>query len=562
MKIAKSGWKGIGSLFLAAVLLLGSPAKAWAQEEKGSITVFYHGVTPQEEGVALSGAEFSLYKVGAYTGENWKLEQDFSESGVSLSDLSASGQRKAAGELYGYAKKRQIEGRAQVTDSQGRTRFAELDFGLYLLAQETKLPYGNGAFHSSPFLVSVPMEGDFGAEYSVTVEPKNEWKENEQDITIGLRDLTIYTGGNEEGGNLNGFPTPRYTGIPKDVTFYVDGTKWEEEEDYPFHVTYTKGEEQPDLSVKDTGIYAPDDTEAGLYIAHIVPKEEGALITAELADKTQADVDFETAVLTVRDVLDKESNEQLGVIVSEASEGTSEEDLTAQQKEELSEGLAVVTVPEGSKISVNGDDTLGVVDVEDTALLFDDLLYFNVVDEETGNIVLQDRAEETLKKLGREMENRQYEMKYLDLVQDQDGNLWLSSSKGSDIYWPYPEGTDENTRFDLFHYRGLHREYGIKGNLEESEMVYHAPEEQVKIENTEYGIRFHIPESGFSPFVLSWADDETGGGKKPPQSGIFGDGVKTGDAAPVMLLTAMLAVSALVTGVLIFRKKQKKEEEQ
>lgn len=558
MKYIRQIKRKIG-LLLIAIFCFSMVVPAMASEQEGgSITVFYHGVTPQGESIALSGAEFSIYKAGVYGKDGWKPEDSFSGSGISLDGLSsASGQREAAAELYDYAKKQELEGRAQLTDSRGKLRFDGLDSGLYLLAQTKTLPYEDGAFRSAPFLVELPLEGAPQAGYDVTAEPKNEWDKNEQDITIGLRNLTIYTGGNEDGGNLNGFPTPRYVGLPEGAVFYVNGAEWENEEGYPFQVVYTVGEEQPDLSVKDTGVYAPDDTEPGLYIAHIVPKEENAVITALLPEGELADVNFETAILTIRDVLNKESNEQLGIIVSEASAGTGAESLTAQQKEELSEGLAVVTVPEGSKISVNGDDTLGIVGIEDTALLFDDLLYFNVINEETGNIVLQDRAEQTLKEMGRGMENRKYQMKYLDLVQDQDGNLWLSSSEGSDVYWPYPEGTDQNTHFDLFHYRGLHREYGIKGNAEESESVYTAPEERVEIENTEYGIRFHIPESGFSPFVLSWADNGAGTGGNPHHSG---DGVKTGDDAPIAILIGILAASAAAILLLLLWKKQNKSK--
>lgn len=537
-----SRWKRQIWCFCLAVMLLGSLLpihKAEAAEKiAGSIVIQYYGTIPDGERIALQDAVFYLYRVGDIREGHWNINQEFMGSGVSFEDTSASGQRQAAEELYSYAKNQQITGKSAITDRDGKAVFFGLEEGVYLVAPESGVAYGDGWFYSNPFLLSIPMDdGEGNIVYDLTAEPKNEWFPDEGPVTVGLRDLTIYTGGNEKGGNLNGYPTPRYTGIPRNAEFRVDGEPWDDEKGYPFTVVYTVGEEQEDLRVEDTGEYAPEDTEAGLYIAHIVPKERGAQITVKQGD-SYVPVQFSTAVLTIRDVLDKYSNEQLGVIVSEASEqkivmDSIEESLTERQKEELKNGLAVVSIPEGSRLSVNGDDSLGVVGIEDAALLFDDILYFNVIDQETGNMVLEDRAAKALSDMGKEMDGRCYQSKYLDLVQDQDGNLWLSSSKGSTVYWPYPEGTDDTTDFTLFHYRGLHREYGIKGNPEESIGVYTAPQEQVEIEKTEYGIRFYIPESGFSPFVLSWVPsfDETPGENEPGDNG----GAQTGDGSQILL---------------------------
>ena len=139
------------------------------------------------------------------------------------------------------------------------------------------------------------------------------------------------------------------------------------------------------------------------------------------------------------------------------------------------------------------------------SLLADDLL-----DDGKGNRYqqLQDRSEEYFTKKNVSIENRQYVMKYLDLINETDGNAWVSSRLGVDVYWPYPEGTDQNTEFKVLHFQNLHREYGFGSNAELEEAIQASEIEEMTIENTEYGILFHVPESGFSPFVVSWTTDD------------------------------------------------------
>ncbi len=477
----RSKTKQIIVLSLALSIILGN-ITVFAAERTGIIEIYFHGRKVQENQFeALANAEFTLYKVGIMQNGKWELEGNFADSDISLDHISDTGQRELAEQLYYYARMERIEGEKQTTDETGTAVFGSVEEGLYLVIQEEDLAETEGVWRSGPFLVSMPLND----EYFVHVEPKIEWIPNSERIKIGLCDLTIYTGGNEKTGKLDGFPTPRYTGIPENVTYMVNGEPWDTKKNgFPFHVLYTWGEEKEDLSVTDTMEHMTEDTEPGLYVAHIVPKQMGSVVEAVDESGKATRVEFGKAILTVRGVLNKESNKQLGVIVSEAEQIPEAERavLTKQQKEQLDNGLAVVSVPQGSKISVNGDDSLGVIGIDDTALLFDDILYYNVIDENTGNIVLEDRAAKEVQDMGKSMKGRKYQSKYLDLVQDQDGNLWVSSSKGSVVTWPYPEGTGKDTDFDLFHYRGLHREYGIKGNAEESEAVYTAPQEKVEIE--------------------------------------------------------------------------------
>lgn len=523
-------------------------------EELNSITVYSHSYNTDNEEINIKGADFSLYKVALYNNGKYQLSTDFKKSGVSINSRNASEEMESAEKLYIYAQEKFISSKSKTTGSDGTVKFSNLEEGVYLIAQTNKVSINGLTYTTSPIIVNTKDN----TSSNIRIEPKNGIEPEKEKLTIDLRDLTIYTGGNEKGGDLDGFPRPRYTGIPENATYYVDGKKWDSNEGYPFEVIYTYGIENKDLSITDTGIYAKDDTDPGIYVSHIVPKERGSEITCRLnGESKEKELELNEGLLTIRDVYYEESNEQLGITVSEGK--VLDDDLSASQKKDLENGLGVVSIPEGSKISVNGDDTLGIVGIDDSALLFDTLLYFDTVDPDTGKYVLERRTEDTLKSSGANMENRKYESKYLDLVCDQDGNLWLSSSKGCYVYWPYPEGTNKNTKFDLFHYSGLHREYGIKGHEEMEDAVWDAPQEKIEIENTEYGIRFFVPESGFSPFVLSWAEKEknttTNEDDKKDESiadKIF-EHVKTGDAG---ILSAVILFILALFGVVMLNKRK------
>lgn len=177
MRIFGKKYRLVRALAFALALLCAAPvtAQAAGEEEGAEIILYYHGVTPEEERIALAGAEFTLYRVGSTEG-GWLLEGSFAASGVSLADGSASGQRESAGKLYAYALEKGIPGNTAATDARGRAEFTGLRDGLYLIAPKKELESEGGAFRSAPFLLAVPAEGEDGTlSYEVLAEPKNEW---------------------------------------------------------------------------------------------------------------------------------------------------------------------------------------------------------------------------------------------------------------------------------------------------------------------------------------------------------------------------------------------------
>ena len=108
--------------------------------------------------------------------------------------------------------------------------------------------------------------------------------------------------------------------------------------------------------------------------------------------------------------------------------------------------------------------------------------------------------------LGRPRGDRQYEIKYLDLVDANNGNAWITSSNGIDIYWAYPEGTNRSTDFTLLHFEGLHRD-GENSGFDVDDIKLVTPE-HVSITKDAAGIMFHVEAGGFSPFVLVYEEED------------------------------------------------------
>lgn len=162
-------------------------------------------------------------------------------------------------------------------------------------------------------------------------------------------------------------------------------------------------------------------------------------------------------------------------------------------------GSAVAVEPEGGTTYTLNDTDVQLPDAAAPSLLFDDIIEDEGSTDRTD--ALKAKADDAI---GNTSDNRQYEIKYLDLVDANNGNAWITSSKGIDIYWAYPAGTSSSTEFTLLHFKGLHRD-GANSGYDVSDINSVFPEE-VKIEKTANGIKFHVEKAGFSPFALVWEE--------------------------------------------------------
>lgn len=196
------------------------------------------------------------------------------------------------------------------------------------------------------------------------------------------------------------------------------------------------------------------------------------------------------------------------------------------------------------------------------SLLFDDI----VPGTETGGSdyrsLLADRA---MKAAAGGLSSVRYEARYLDLVDANNGNVWLTPSKAVTVYWPYPAGTNASTPFRLVHFEGLDREMNtpdVAADIAAAEL------EVLEVRTDAYGISFTT--DSFSPFVLLWDDSQTttvteehtahpqtdktdAAEAKPLLSPVI---PQTGDTLPFALLAVLAAVSAGAVTVLTLLRRR------
>lgn len=173
-----------------------------------------------------------------------------------------------------------------------------------------------------------------------------------------------------------------------------------------------------------------------------------------------------------------------------------------------------ITAEEGTHFTINNSN-VQVDDASGIALLFDDIIEKNT-EGKNNTQLLKERTD-------KELENsdilsgegtRSYDMKYLDLVDTNNGNVWVKAvdenGNGRDItvYWPLPDGTDKNTEFELLHFEGLHREMGTNVI---ADLIEECTVESMDIkEVTDTHVVFNVGSGGFSPFVLVWEKTDSG----------------------------------------------------
>ena len=377
--------------------------------------------------------------------------------------------------------------------------------------------------------------------------------EKAQTVSIQPADVTIYMGGegydgvvNEAGeastAERNGFPEPGFiVKLPQGLAMKHDenGTVTNMKLQYTNEeVTYTWGLEKygagnhsiyrivPTGETEKTPIrmtFTPKnggdpvnsdefDFDSALYQTLIMEVygegiEAGkvkAVYTDIIGATTEYDVTTGTGTLTVRGASDAPDKEQYGTV--------------AEKADEIESGSAGVVAGADVTYTINGSP----VEVDDShtiALLFDAILEENNADTSNTDL-LTGKAEEVLQELGDSSlagkENLEFQARYLDLVDRSNGNAWVATDKAITVYWPLPAGATKDTKFELLHFEGLHREMGTNTISEEIKACRVTP---VTITVTDTHIVFEVQPyrvdgsgnvtGGFSPFVLVYEGDGT-----------------------------------------------------
>ena len=349
-------------------------------------------------------------------------------------------------------------------------------------------------------------------------------------IVVKPADITIYMGGTGYEGTVDangntitstagaGLPEPGFivtlpSGAPANTVITnlvfkeADGDRtWRFEtydgrEDTVVYKLVPQGDEQTATRVQftkaDGTVIVSDEFTVGLEVntsfTMALYKGSGATavgkIVADIGGKSYSVNSDPTGTLTVRGTTD---DAQYAGMTAEETRSLPEE------------GKPAVMAPRGTTYAINGGD-VQVADTDGVALLFD-----AVIDhaDENRTELLQNRAEAYFADGDVEPETGNkfaYEFKYLDLVDQNNGNVWVKASNDVTIYWPLPEGADTNT-LKVLHFKDLHREMAtadIESQIEQCDV------EAIDVEVVGSHVTFKIGSSGFSPFALVYEKDGT-----------------------------------------------------
>ena len=247
-------------------------------------------------------------------------------------------------------------------------------------------------------------------------------------------------------------------------------------------------DEDGNLTISDDFSVVLDD----LYREYTMTIYAGALnqgmVQAELtmgSDKTDYSTEVDEATLTIRGV-EKDGN-PVNPVQTVAPTGGVVSNITA-------------VINEDYPLYIN-ESQLEVADPTKVALLVDDVV-------EGSQNTLRSSAVNGFSQI---TSNHTVEMQYLDLVDTSNGHAYVTTNKGEyiELYWPYPEGTDQNTDFYLVHYEGLKRDNDQALGDGNYTMVLFS-EENGNLECTPQGIKFKV--DNFSPFALFYETSTGDGG--------------------------------------------------
>lgn len=187
---------------------------------------------------------------------------------------------------------------------------------------------------------------------------------------------------------------------------------------------------------------------------------------------------------------------------------------TPDQAQQANTDQVFAAAQENTQFYINGQ-TQRATAFANVALLFDDIL------PSKGDInPQQDLVEKAKVQLNLTLDPDHTQFKYLDLVDATSDNAWVSASNRVTVFWPYPEGTDANTYFDLLRFDGVNRQYGLGGDESYAQQMEKVTVSRVTdwdndpaqqragaqdtVKKLEKGLLLTIAEFDSSAYALSW----------------------------------------------------------
>lgn len=525
-------------LMIPAIFLPCETAEAAAA---GSITVRPKSI---EAGTPiLYGTEFTLYQVGVSHSSsgmgNYVYTDDFQDCTASLENVR---EPELAQTLSDYVEEKNIAGGVtEQADVNGRVIFAGLDGGLYLLKQNKAI---KGYHPAKPFLISLPMyDNTHHLTYTIEANPKIE------PVRLLLEPVSIssYVGGDSMSGNHA--PSIRYLAKMSDGSLIPQGLVMQMKDvngvdvqvdaeriiNLPTSPTYyliPKLEEGLDLTPGSSELVGTfitlthtvnGNTSADIYEVNIhIP--ENRPLTAKDADWVypveiimpgpgEKPVTVTSRYVTDTEAMYEDASYYMRDVIHDAADA------------DTSDGKAVAVIPEGETYYTNGiSKDLGLAGYAanlgyQIALLIDDIVtvYAKDRDDATSDdfidLMIEHAEEEASKNPDYSFKRwDDYIFKYIDLVNINDGNAWVSVDRDVTVYMPFPDAVAKEPfsyEYQVLHYKNMDREYFTYETWDETqrEIVHASTLEWLKASATKQGIQFTVPmdlEGGMSPFAIMW----------------------------------------------------------
>ena len=368
-----------------------------------------------------------------------------------------------------------------------------------------------------------------------------------QQIVITPADITIYTGGQSydgivegENGEIaenNGMPEPGfYFILPYELDNELGGRGNTEDLTGKLRLHYENGD---DIRTWDLALY---NEEAGTankvygkyYIYRLKPVNNNDLVVRveiqdgdRLVTSDQFDISLNGELYKEYTMTLYTNSVEQNLVTAQTNVDGTGTDWTPRDTQGIALGTGTLTIrgtndeapvspiqgdviapveeitakaAEGTEYTIN-DSKLPVVN-QDAVQLLNDSLVEGSTDALKDAIVDEAATDDSVTIT----EDYQFDFCYLDLVDTSNGNAYATTNQPLEIYWPYPDGTNQDTTFYIAHFDGLDREFdpnNLKNELNGAELkIYSANTDNsdLKLENTEQGIK--ISTSTFSPFVL------------------------------------------------------------
>ena len=386
----------------------------------------------------------------------------------------------------------------------------------------------------------------------ITVEEEDTGEGDSTALTPHATDLVAYEGGvgSSATDGADALPEPEWVNVDWETArVTVDNRVWDVvEQGLPFRWAYGTVAADPDLVTTSA--------RAGAYYLLAAPLEGNPVVTVNgklltlPEDYVVAMSDGSDVIMLVRDVTDDAGADALASDLFRDVYGAAEAPSVLSRLNALLvdtawaapagdsalDGSFTVTgthdgdcdntephahVADGTTFLRNGRADLPVREGARIALLWDDFID-GVLGEPEREGVLDAKAREAVG--WEDAEGVQRRFKYLDLVDMNDGNVWVGTADGSSVtvFVPYFEGISADDEIAVARFDGLTRDYTVDMAAADLDAEIAATgAHAVEVTKTEDGILFDVPSGEFGPFELLWRDGSAGGGQT-------GDGGNTG----------------------------------